>query len=471
MSGLSGMTATEHLLHSHRPGLEALRVLSASGQLGYGIPAESLARGMARRPHFMGCDMGSIDPGPYYLGSGEMAAPASMVHRDLTLVLLAARQAHIPLIIGSAGTAGAQPHLDATVAIVLEIARAHGLSFRLCTVSSDVSDVLAVNALQSGMLHPIGPMAEPTAADILSCTHIVGQCGTETLRRALATGPDVLIAGRACDTAIFATLPEMLGYPSALALHMAKIIECTSLCCRPGGRDAMLAELTLDSFSLESMNPDLHATPASVAAHALYEQSDPFEVQEPSGTLYLQEACYTALDTHRTQVSGARFVPRAQPTLKIEGAAHVGARAVLIAGVADPFMIEQLPLALQTVEHKVRQLVPGDWTLFPHVYGQGAVRTLAQAQHSRHEAGLVLEFIAPDADLARTVASVFKQNLLHFSYPGRLCTAGNLAFAFTPSELDANAAYRFVLYHVMQAAPLEDIFTIETQNVSFAPVQ
>ena len=232
----------------------------------------------------------------------------------------------------------------------------------------------------------------------------------------------------------------------------------------------MLAELTLNSFTLECMNPDMHATPASVAAHALYEQSDPFEVQEPTGTLHLQEARYTAIDAHRTQVSGAQFVPRAQPSLKIEGAAYVGARAVLVAGVADPFMIEQLPLGLETVERKVRQLLPGNWTLYPHVYGQGAVRALAQAQHSRHEAGLVLEFIATDADLARTVASVFKQNLLHFSYPGRLCTAGNLAFAFTPSELDANAAYRFVLYHVMQAAPLEDIFTLETLNVSFAPV-
>jgi hypothetical protein len=64
MSGTRVMSATEHLLHSHRPGLEALRVLSASGQLGYGIPAEALALGMERRPHFIGCDMGSIDPGP-----------------------------------------------------------------------------------------------------------------------------------------------------------------------------------------------------------------------------------------------------------------------------------------------------------------------------------------------------------------------------------------------------------------------
>jgi len=114
--------ATRRLLDSHRPGEGPLRVLSASGQLGYGIPPESLARGMARRPHFIGADMGSIDPGPYYLGSGQMAAPPAMVRRDLALVLEAALDAGVPLIIGSAGTAGAAPQLRATAALIREIA-------------------------------------------------------------------------------------------------------------------------------------------------------------------------------------------------------------------------------------------------------------------------------------------------------------------------------------------------------------
>ncbi|NBY27310.1 MAG: hypothetical protein EBQ71_09515 [Betaproteobacteria bacterium] len=90
------------------------------------------------------------------------------------------------------------------------------------------------------------------------------------------------------------------------------------------------------------------------------------------------------------------------------------------------------------------------------------MRALPQAQHSQHEAGLVIEFVAATADLARTAACVFKQNLLHHGFAGRLCSAGNLAFAFTPSELDAGTAYRFVLYHVMQAAPLDEIFRVET---------
>ena len=457
--------ATARLLHSRRLHEGPLRVLSASGQLGYGIPADALARGMARRPHFIGADMGSIDPGPYYLGSGAMAAPEAMVRRDLTLVLQAALEAGIPLLIGSAGTAGAQPQLARVTAMLREIAQDLGRSFRLATIASDLPPELVLKARREGLLAPIGAMPEPGEADILACSHIVGQCGTETFVRALATDPDVVLAGRACDTAIFAALPEMLGYPAGLALHMAKIIECTSLCCRPGGRDAMLAELDLEGFTLESMNPASHATPASVAAHALYEQADPFSVEEPGGTLHLGDARYQAIDEHRTRVSGARFERRARPTLKIEGARPLGARAVLLAGIADPILLACLPEVLAAVTAKVRALLPGDWQAVPHVYGQGAVRPLPPALRAQHEAGLVIEFIAPDPELARTPAAVCKQHLLHHAYPGRVATAGNLAFAFTPSELDAHHAYGFVLYHVMGDAPLEDIFHIETHDI------
>ena len=54
----------------------------------------------------------------------------------------------------------------------------------------------------------------------------------------------------------------MLGFPTGLSMHMAKIIECASLCCVPGGRDPILATLDDDGFVLESSraasrDPDL----------------------------------------------------------------------------------------------------------------------------------------------------------------------------------------------------------------------
>src|SRR5947207_13641247 len=97
---------------------EAIRVLGASGQLGYGVPAPVLSAGLDREPHLIGCDMGSIDIGPYYLGSGELATAPAATRRDLRKVLLGALKLKIPLVIGSAGSAGSKPHLEKTLAIV-----------------------------------------------------------------------------------------------------------------------------------------------------------------------------------------------------------------------------------------------------------------------------------------------------------------------------------------------------------------
>ena len=67
------------------PDTRPLRALAASGQLGYGIPEPALKAGLAREPDFIGCDMGSIDPGPHYLGSGQIATSEAMTRRDLRL--------------------------------------------------------------------------------------------------------------------------------------------------------------------------------------------------------------------------------------------------------------------------------------------------------------------------------------------------------------------------------------------------
>jgi hypothetical protein len=66
--------------------------------------------------------MGSI-AGPYYLGSGELATSPTATRRDLRKVLRGALKLKIPLVIGSAGSAEAKPHLDDTLGRL----RPHGL--------------------------------------------------------------------------------------------------------------------------------------------------------------------------------------------------------------------------------------------------------------------------------------------------------------------------------------------------------
>ena len=81
------MTASLRVIDAfRRSGRSALRVLGASGQLGYGVPTPAFQAGLAREPDVIGCDMGSIDIGPYYLGAGRMGTAPAATRRDLRKV-------------------------------------------------------------------------------------------------------------------------------------------------------------------------------------------------------------------------------------------------------------------------------------------------------------------------------------------------------------------------------------------------
>ena len=462
------MTASARILDSLRRARRPMRLVGASGQLGYGVPTPAFEAALARQPDLIGADMGSIDIGPTYLGKGEMATAPVATRRDLRKLLHGARKLDIPCVIGSAGSAGAAAHLDATLAIVRDIARADGLHFRLGVLRSDLSRPMLAQAVREGRVRGIDGMPALTEEEVREAANIVGQMGMGPFRRALAEGVDVIIAGRACDTAIFASLPTMLDYPTGLAVHMAKIIECASLCCVPGGRDSILAELDDNGFVLESMNPQRRATPTSVAAHSLYEQADPFTVYEPEGRLDLSAAQYLAVDDRRTRVAGARWEISADPCVKIEGARKIGERAVLLSGAADPRFIARHREILSAVSDVVRELVcedqPQDYTLRFRVYGVDGVRMAPpQQEPPPGEVFVMGECIAPTAERAAEVVRTCKQYLLHHGYPGRLSTAGNLAFPFTPPEVSLGPAYRFNVYHLLHTADPDALFPFEVE--------
>ena len=457
------MSAFARLKTRHDPS-RPLRAMSASGQLGYGVLEKAFEAGLARTPDFIGCDMGSVDPGPYYLGAGKMATDPEMTRRDLRQILLAARRLDVPLLLGTAGTAGASPHLDATLEMIRDIARTEKIHFSLGFIRADISPARIIAGQRTGGLHALGRIPVPTESDIAG-SRIVGQMGTDAFSRALNADADVVIAGRACDTAVFAAVPHLLGYPMGLAMHMAKIIECCSLCCQPGGRDAILGFLTYEDFLLESMNPDRHATPLSVAAHALYEQDDPFSVSEPEGKLLLADAQYEAVDAHRTRSWGARWEPAKKIRVKIEGALLEGARAVLLAGSADPMVIAKIDEILLAVEQTTRSLFPHPFKLFPRIYGRGGVPLFAANPATPEEIFLMIECVAATPAIARGALLSFKQYGLHHGFSGRLSTGGNLAFPITPPELDAGEAYRFSLYHLLDVDGLDELFPVTIEQL------
>ncbi|MEM5786177.1 MAG: 3-methylaspartate ammonia-lyase, partial [Syntrophobacteraceae bacterium] len=120
-------------------GKDGFKVLSPTAILGYGFPEISFRNGLAKDPDLIAVDAGSTDPGPYYLGAGKSFTSRLAVKRDLALMLNAALERSIPLIVGSAGGAGARPHVEWLLAIMKEVAQEERFPFRAAAVYADIS--------------------------------------------------------------------------------------------------------------------------------------------------------------------------------------------------------------------------------------------------------------------------------------------------------------------------------------------
>jgi len=431
------------------------RVLSPTAILGYGFPEASFMNGLAKRPDLIACDAGSTDPGPHYLGSGKSFTDRAFVKRDLTFMLVEGVRRGIPVVVGSAGGSGAAPHLQWCRQIVEEIARENRLSFTLGIVHSDVEKAAVSAALADGRISALPFVPPLTQSDIDQSTRIVAQIGHEPLIAALRDGCTVVLAGRCYDPANFAALPVMQGYPSGLALHMGKILECGAIAATPGsGADCAFATLHDDRFVLEALSTGRRFTRESAAAHTLYEKSDPYRLPGPGGVIDLTRCTFTELGEGRVEVRGSSHESTPSYMVKLEGARRIGFRSICIAGTRDPVMIRQIDATLKAVETQVRSMAAGTFrgALHFHVYGRDGVMGPAEPLRSpsSHELGIVLEAISPTQEEADSLVSVTRSTLLHFGYPGRISTAGNLAFPFSPSDIRMGEVYGFSIYHLME---------------------
>ncbi|MFH1602345.1 MAG: acyclic terpene utilization AtuA family protein [Pseudomonadota bacterium] len=441
---------------------EELRCFCASGQLGHGIPRPAFERGISLHPHFIGADCGSTDIGPYYLGAGKCDGHADVTRRDLEMVLLAGRSLNVPILLGSAGSAGGAPHLQFTLDVLYEIAKRHKLSFRLAVIHAEVDKRYVREKMAAGKVRPCGPLHELTDGHVERATRIVGQMGMEPFIHALDAGADVIVAGRACDAAVFAAYPVWKGYDHGLAMHLGKIIECSSLCAEPGGRDAIMATLDAEGFVLESMNPMRRCTPYSVAAHSLYEQPDPYEVVEPGGRLDMSQTVYQRVDDRRTRVTGSRWERNPVYTIKIEGVEQVGYRYFSLGALRCPIATGQTKAILAKVESMVSELLKGDFDPRDHklkfrAYGiDGAMGVGETMAANPLEVMVVTDVVGRTSEVAQAVCSVARYNLLHYFYDGILATGGNLAVPFVPADMSGGEVYEFSIYHLVEVDdPLE----------------
>lgn len=445
--------------------MNEIRVLSPTAILGYGFPLSSFEEGMKREPHLIAVDAGSTDPGPYYLGSGQSFTQRSAVKRDLKYLIKAALEKNIPLIIGTAGGSGARPHVEWNWEIIQEIFAETGQTAKTAVIFSDAPKDFVLQKIDDGRTAPCGPVGELTRASVQEATNLVAQMGVEPIIDALQAGAQIVLAGRAYDPAAFAAFPIMHGFDPALALHMGKILECAAIAAVPGsGSDCLFGVLKRRSFILEALNPERQCTPMSVAAHTLYEKSDPYWLPGPGGTLDLTDTRFRELDGGRVEVSGTRFVPTPRFSVKLEGARPIGFRTVSIAGVRDPIMISQIDEILAGVRQRVQDNFRDlqNYSLHFRCYGRdGVMGDLEPSPNPGHELGIIIEALADTQETANTICGFARSTLLHYGYPGRKSTAGNLAFPYSPSDLPAGEVYEFCVHHLMELDDPRELFKIE----------
>jgi hypothetical protein len=297
--------------------------------------------------------------------------------------------------------------------------------------------------------------------------------GPEPFMEALDNGAQVILAGRASDPAPWAAAAIRAQLPPAPAWYAGKMLECGATPSIPKGHDCLLVTVREDGVECEPMNPIRRCTPLSIANHSLHENSSPIHHIEPGGMLDTSDCRFDALSDRAVRISGMRWTPASQYTVKLEGVEMAGYRSISICGTRDPLLIARLPLFLEEVRGIVREKAqafgagPESYTLTIRTYGLDGVMGAREPVRdvAGHEVGFVIEVIADTQEIAAAVLGIARTNMLHTDFPGRLCREGNMAFPFSPSDIPVGPVYRFSIYHVLELDDPREIFPISYEEV------
>ena len=393
------------------------RVVSACGALGYGYPKESLDEALQGGIDAIISDAGSMDAGPYYLGTGTEYFEREAVKADFRHMAEAGKRLGVPVILGSCGMAGGNRNLDYMLAIAREVfAELEILNAKVAVITAELDPEMVVRELKAGALRPTGHGPELDEAALREST-IVGQMGIHPLITALEGGAQYIFAGRACDIALFAADMIRRGIDAGLAYHVGHVLECGALACDPGSpSDCLVAEIYDDSSALFiPPNPGRRCTPYSIAAHSLYEESHPQLQFYPEGILAMAHTEFFAQDERIAGIRGSRFVRSGPPwpwSIKLEGARRLGGRKVSLIHI-DPVDLPKVPADML-------------------VYGRNGVQA-RPIEPGERELGIIIETTGNTEQAALLLASLLTHYLIHYGYPGSKATAGNIAYPLSPN--------------------------------------
>ena len=224
-----------------------------------------------------------------------------------------------------------------------------------------------------------------------------------------------------------------------------------------------------DHFVAEPTKAGVVSTPRTVASVSLYENADPYETVLPSGTLDITNARFDAIDERSVRVSGAEFHPTDQYTVKLEGAAPVGYRAIQIIAARDPALIEHIDHFYEQVRVaaernlEIAGIERGSYTVRFRTYGRDGVMGPNEPLRDRpaHEVGILVEGVAAEQSIATAAVARHAGVAGHVEFPGKLTTAGNVAQPFPGGAIPAGEVYEWSVWHILEPDTWRDTATVE----------
>jgi len=448
------------------------RVLVPSGVLGLGFERAALESALALQPDIIAIDGGSTDSGPHFLGTGRSKYADAVCRAEWRDLMEARGRLNIPLVIGSCGTCGADAQVDAMLALTTELAKELGQVLKVAVLYSGQTAETLVSAHQRG---DITPLAEgtPLNPDILrSCSNIVALAGVEQIQAALDTGADIVLAGRATDTALIAALPIAQGRHAGAAWHAAKVSECGALCSTHPTSGVVVVDIDASGFEIVATSEQARCTPRTVAAHMLYENADPFLLHEPGGRLDVTKARYAAIDDRRVRVEGSEWKADPRYTVKLEGARADGFQTSLLVMLRDQRYVAHAREWTERVAERLREsvtnrlaLAAADWSLELRLIGVDAVLgDLETAASTTHEIGVLALVTADTQALANEIARLADPLLLHCPLTDDE-PLPTFAFPYSPASTERGQQYTFCIDHVLTLADPASAFRLAVHEI------
>lgn len=443
--------------------MNTCKILMPIGNLGIGLNRQEVEEAMKQKPDAIAVDAGSTDSGPAYLANGMNKYQKQMIRHDMEICIVAARKANIPFLMGSCGTCGVDDMVDLCYELALDILKEHNLQGKIARIYASQNAEVLKRKYREGKIHPLEGAPEISEATFDQCSNIVALCGAEPFIEALKNGANIILCGRATDTAIMAALPIMQGCDVASAWHGAKVVECGNLCTDSRKGTGVFLTVDENGFAVTPTHAEAHCTPYTVSAHLLYENVNPFRLKEPSGLIVTDKCEYTQVDDRTVYVTGTRFEPAEQYTMKLEGACLCGYQSINLVGMADPKVMANPQKWIDNVKMLVDPLIEaagykkGSYTYEFKAYGYNAVipGPVPERTPAPREIGMLLTVTADTQDEATQISKIFNPYLLHCPVD-MTAQLPSFAFPFSPVDCARGGTYEFMFHHVVDVdSPLE----------------